>query len=185
VDPRYHSTLVASAIAEATAKAEAERWPATLASKDNYVFVRIRETRSGFGYLARIDLSRYPVEPYELGFFSPSVSEEDLERLPDTDPRFWPSSPTPGLDGSFHTRRPGAIRAFWCRPCTTGYFFYHVNDVWSPVDWPLHRVIGELLQAVAQAQHPRSWRSVERPVLIALAAQSGMELPENAGIDDG
>lgn len=138
-------------------------------------------------YLAKIDCSRYPVEPYEVGFINPATPRDDRRRVSDRDARFWPWSPMPGLHGSFNLHFARAIRVFWCRDCTASYFYYHGHEEgrrWDPARWSLDVVVSELRAAVRLATHPRHWRPVQRANLLAVAQARGVGLPAGAGIDD-
>jgi hypothetical protein len=137
-------------------------------------------------YLARIDLSGYPVEPYEIGFLDPAAARSEWDRLTDRDPRFWPLSGIPGLHGSFHVAFPGVIPVFWCERATAPFYHYHgAKESWVPRDWPVDAVVVKLVQALKKADHPRHWRPVGREQLFAEARKRGIDLPADAGVNRG
>jgi hypothetical protein len=189
VHPEYQERLISEAIRTVEARAAAEPWPDVAVQREReIIFVTMQGVRPGDDYLTRIDMSTFPIEPYEIGFVDPRASLEDRLHISDRDPRYWPWSPMPGLHGSFNIHFARAIRVFWCRDCTSGYYYYHGREAgsrWQPAKWPLVRVVAELRNAVRDAQHPRHWRPVQRPRLLALASERGIQLPANAGIDDG
>lgn len=189
MNPQYHSDLIAGQVERAR---EASGLRALLAGDieqdGEMVFVPLFGRRRGNDvYLARIDMSEYPVEPYEVGFIKPDVVGDDRLRVSDRDPRYWPWSPMPGLHGSFNIHYPGPIRVFWCRSATQAFFFYHGAEegkCWDPANWPLDIVIRELVDAVLVAEHPRHWRPVQRLLLEKLFSLKQQPIPHGAGIDD-
>lgn len=186
--PDYHSSLIESGIVAVKRRAQSEAWADIAVERDGgSVFVSLTGALVGDEYLAKIDMSRYPVEPYEVGFIRPGTNVGERNRVSDRDVRYWPWSPMPGLHGSFHIHFHRAIRAFWCRDCTASFFYFHGHEIgrrWQPSAWPLDYVVATLRTAVRQAVHPRHWRPVQRANLIGFAAQRGVVLPENAGLDD-
>ena len=185
MDQEYQERLIAAQVSELVARKETEGWTDVDVERDgDFVFVRLTGKLPDERYLAKVDLSRFPVDPYEVGFLDPDTDPSDRRRVSDRDPRYWPYSGMPGLHGSFNLVYTGAITVFWCRPCTFAYFWYHGgSDPWQPHEWPLWRVVAELRDAVKKADHPRRWRANERMTLIAIAKQKNITLPANAGID--
>jgi hypothetical protein len=136
-------------------------------------------------YLIRIEFGAYPIEPYEVGFLNPRALREDWERLSDRDPRYWPLSALPALHGSFQVRFSGAIPVFWCERATAPFFYYHGRKArWDPLEWPLDRLVLELLKAIKKADHPRHWRPVYATNLRLEALRRGAVIPDGAGVDD-
>lgn len=187
MDPEYHERIVKASYDELLERKAREGWTDVEFENDrDIVYAMFSGIRPGDRYLAKIDLARFPIDPYEVGFLDPEIDPSDRERVSDRDPRYWPYSPIPGLQGSFNLVRQGAITVFWCRQCTSAYFWYHgENDPWVPSEWPLHHVVEELRGAIQLAVHPRNWRPVERLTLLQIAHQNKILLPENAGIDHG
>jgi hypothetical protein len=108
-------------------------------------------------YLAKIEAAFYPVTPWRVGFIDPSVEGETRLLVPDRDPRFWPYSGLPGLNGGFHVSYPGPYRVFVCHPFTTEYFHYHADKAWEPEVYNLVRVIVQLDEEVKKADHFSKW----------------------------
>jgi hypothetical protein len=179
--PGYHESIVSDALAALRLRATAEQWTDVEVDREgDHVYVRLTGRGPGDMYLAKIDCTRYPVEPYELGFIRPASARADYGRVSERDPRYWPWSPMPGQHGSFLLTHGGAIRVFWCRPCTASYFYYHGMEQharWRPVAWPLHHVVDTLRQSVRLAEHPRHWRSIQRQTLLAAIQGSQVMLP--------
>lgn len=135
-------------------------------------------------YLARVDATLYPVRPFSVGFINPSTNRESWSLAHSRDPRQWPFSFSPGLHGSFHIVYGGAYRMFWCRECTSEFFFYHGDQPWDAGLWRLPRVLRHLQQAVALAEHPDQWRPLHGARVRQFAQQRGIALPDNAGTGD-
>lgn len=188
MDPAYQDAIITAAVAAAQQHARASGWSGvSIERDDDAVFVTLAGPLVGDDYLARIDFRRFPIEPYEIGFLNPRIAREERRRVSTQDPRYWPWSPMPGLDGSFNIIFARPIRVFWCRPCTESYFYYHGHEEgerWEPAKWPLLHVIDVLHACVLKARHPRHWRPLQRSQLFALAASRGVTLPEGAGADD-
>jgi hypothetical protein len=184
--PEYHAALVRGAVEALQRRAAAGGWTETTVEHiDSTVFVALNGRRAGDEYLAKIDMSKFPVEPYEVGFVNPRLATDDRMRVSSRDPRYWPWSPMPGLHGSFIIHYPRAIRTFWCRPCTAPFFYYHgAENRWEPGRWPLTTVVADLREAVLEAEHPRHWRAVQRATLFPFAQGRGVTLPPGGGRDD-
>lgn len=138
-----------------------------------------------YKYVARIDVSRYPVEPYWVGFINPDLAEQNWNTASDSDPRFWPWSPMPGLHGSFIVTFQGPFRTFWCRECNFPFFLYHgLDHRWSPNDWHLDRVVAHLRDALGpgRAEPPVRWRPIQQQALMLLAKNANLTLPPDAGL---
>lgn len=122
------------------------------------VFVRLFGPGGrGEPYLAKIEVSDYPVAPWRVSFIDPAADATDRWVVPDRDPRFWPYSPIPGLHGGFHVHYPGPYRVFVCLPFTREFFYYHPELAWHPEIYDLPRVICELELALKRAQHFSLW----------------------------
>lgn len=186
--PSYHDALVAAAVAAVVERARADGWSdVTVSREGTMVFVTLLGAERGDNYLAKIDMTRFPVEPYEVGFIKPVTEGPDRHRVSDRDPRYWPWSPMPALTGNFNLHFQGALRVFWCRDCTASYFYYHGHqpgEQWRPARWPLERVIAHLRAAAQLAIHPARWRPVQRAIIAQHAAQRGAALPEHGGVGD-
>ncbi len=186
--PDYHNAIIESALYAAREHVASEGWAeVTLEREGASVFATFVGAIAGDRYLARIDMARFPVEPYEVGFIKPETPRSDWLRVSDRDARYWPWSPMPALNGSFVIAFPRALRVFWCRDCTTSFFYIHGHEEgrrWSPHAWQLTAVISELRTAVLKAVHQRHWRYNQRPRLVELLAGAGISLPPNAAIDD-
>lgn len=187
MDPQYHESLIAKGVETLRLRVTAERWDdVSVERESDTVYVGLSGKNSGDRYLAVIDASGFPIEPYDIGFIRPDCPESERHRITPRDPRFWPWSPMPGLHGSFNLFFPGALRVFWCREWTVGYFYYHgQQERWEPASWPLEKVVEELRKDVAKAEHPRHWRPLQRQVLLHQAAALNLTLPASAGIDNG
>ena len=187
MQPGYHQAIVESAVMTLRKRAVSDgSQPLRMECDRDAVFVWLVGKIKGDEYVAKVDLSRYPVEPYEVGFIDPATSPENRLKVSDRDARFWPWSPMPGIHGSFNLQFPRAIRIFWCRECTNSFFYYHGHEagrVWEASKWPLHRVVDELRVAVTKADHPRHWRWLQRSVIEGEARRRGVELPDGAAID--
>jgi hypothetical protein len=186
MNPEYHQRLADASERQLRNVITASNWSGVVVEREgDHFFMELPGKNPLDRYVAHVDMSGYPVQPYHVGFFSPAASLADRYRVSDRDPRFWPWSPVPGFQGSFNITRAGPIPVFWCRPCTSAYFAYHPQDAWLPYLWPLDRVVAELREAVQLAFHPSRWRPVERLQLLAIAQQLNVPLPDLAGIDDG
>lgn len=186
--PDYQSTLIDEAVRATVARALDGGWDDVRVERDGTaVFITLEGAERGDDYLAKIEMGRYPLEPYEIGFVKPGSSGAERFRVSDRDPRYWPWSPMPALHGNFNLHFPGAIRVFWCRDCTTAYFYYHGHEAgqqWRPAAWPLWRVVSHLREAVKRAVHPARWRPHQRPRIGQYAARLGQRLPDGGGIGD-
>jgi hypothetical protein len=117
-------------------------------------------------YVAKIAAGLYPIQPWRVGFINPEVEVEKRRRIPDRDPRFWPFSGLPGLDGGFHVAYQGPFRVFVCMRFTVEYFYYHPDERWEPKVFDLSRVVIQLAEEVRKAEHFSKWVP-----LVKLAAQ--------------
>lgn len=184
MDPDYHSALLGAQFSRLESVARAE-WPEISVARQGaliYVGLERLSGRARASYRARIDAARYPVEPYRLGFIDPSLQEAEWAGARDRDPRNWPYSQFPGLQGSFNIIFAGPFRTFWCRACTEEYFYYHGEAVWDPAAWPIDRVVSHLREAVQTAEHPAQWRPLQVPLIHEAARARGIELPAHAGV---
>lgn len=183
MNPEYHQALIDAQYKELQA---ADRGESAIARDGPriYVDLEVRQQRAPAVFRCRIDTVRYPVEPYDVGFLDPSLPRDEWGRAHDRDPRYWPFSFFPGIQGNFNIIFAGAHRTFWCRECTREYFFYHGDQVWSPADWTLARVVGALRESVARAEHPAQWRPLQVPRLRQIAQGAGVVLPPGAGEGD-
>lgn len=187
MDRQYHDALVREEIDGLQQAISANGWSdVSFVRSGASVFVSLPgKSRLPLDkYVARIDLAAYPVLPYSVGFVDPDLPPAEWDRAHVRDPRFWPFSAMPGLQGSFNIAHPGPHRVFWCRPCTLEYFYYHGDQVWDPGAWPLYQVVSYLREAVQLAEHPRQWRPVQREQLLGIARANGIHLPEDAGLDN-
>jgi hypothetical protein len=187
MDPQYHEALIASSVERLRARIAEDGWDGVSVERDgDRVYVGLSGKTVGDRYLTVVDMSGFPIEPYDIGFIRPDSLPSERHWITSRDPRFWPWSPMPGLHGSFNLFFQGAFRVFWCREWTVGYFYYHGQEKrWEPAIWPLDKVVEELRRDVAKAEHPRHWRAVQRPVLLHQAAGLNLTLPAGAGIDNG
>ena len=109
-------------------------------------------------YLAKVEAGLYPVGQWRVGFIDPSVEGEERFKVPDRDPRFWPFSGLPGLNGGFHVSYAGPFRVFVCHPFTTEYLYYHGReDRWAPEVYDIARVVRQLDDEVKKADHFSRW----------------------------
>src|SRR6266852_1065587 len=110
----YHQAIVTAQFDELEACARKEDWrDVSFDRDDSYVYVAVRSLAvDTYTYVIRIDLSRYPVDPFWIGFINPSLPRERWASATASDPRFWPWSPMPGLHGSFILVFQGPIRTF-------------------------------------------------------------------------
>ena len=180
----YHRAVVDSQYAQLVSRGAADEWSDVSFQRENdciYVKLRISMPEE-YSYLCRIDMTDYPVDPYWIGFVNPALPPELWGKASDSDPRFWPWSPMPGLHGSFNIAYVGPFRTFWCRECTFPFFYYHGDRRWAPAEWRLDRVVAHLRDAVSKAEPPSRWRPIQRTVLAAAAANEGIALPLDAGL---
>lgn len=181
---KYQRDLLDGHYRDLLKRASTDEWhDVRLQRTDLLVFLEIegRSNRVAANYLSRIDASRYPVHPYWIGFLNPRLPQSEWPLASDHDPRFWPFSSIPGLQGSFNLFFSGPYRTFWCRPCTGEYFYYHGNDVWDPSRWTLSEVVAYLRDAVSHAEHPDHWRPLQQQNLVRAAKAQGIQLPAGAG----
>lgn len=190
MDTAYHDAAVAGEFKILQEAISEEDWPSpavrTVSLENQFIFVELRVPGNSkpLSYLARIDMVDYPVQPYRLGFLDPQIPRNEWATANDWDPRYWPFSFFPGLDGSFHIAHQAPHMVFWCRPCTAEYFYFHGNETWKASDWPLWRVVSHLGKAVVGARHPDEWRPLQAQRLHVKARMLGVLLPSSAGVDD-
>jgi hypothetical protein len=187
MDTQYHAAIAQGQFENLERRIVNDGWRDVSVVRDGYLIYLTLERRSGRAparYLCRIDMERYPVQPYRIGFLKPNLPTGERAEASDRDPRYWPYSTFPGLQGSFNIVFQGPYRTFWCRPCTVEYFYYHGDDVWSAAMWPLDRVAASLREAVQHAEHPDQWRPLQVPNLQMIARAQGITLPEGAGLGD-
>jgi hypothetical protein len=180
----YQQAIIDAQFEELKKRIEADHWAGIVVEREEtliYVCYRI-ETPVTQDYLVRIDMSHYPVDPYWIGFINPGLPRDRWNTASDSDPRFWPWSPMPGLHGSFNLSFQGPFRTFWCRPCTMPFFHYHGDQQWKPGAWDLSRVVAHLRDAIDKAVPPNQWRPLQQQALFALAARAGINLPTDAGL---
>lgn len=184
VFPEYHAAIVDAQFERLKERAAAEGWRNLAVERDDsQIYVRLAVERPApYRYISRIDISRYPVDPYWIGFINPDLPQERWREASDSDPRFWPWSPMPGLHGSFILAFQGPFRTFWCRDCNLPFFHYHGDQRWVPAAWPLDRLVAHLRQAVDLAEPPNRWRPLQQSILLMEAAKVGATLPEGAGL---
>src|SRR2546430_477803 len=161
----YHRAIVDAQYLTLTDRIAAERWSdLSVERHEALIYVRLQVSKPRLQeYLCRIDMRQYPVEPYWIGFLNPDARRERWSDLSDSDPRFWPWSPMPGLHGSFNITFLGPFRTFWCREFTVPFFYYHgLERKWSPGHWPLDRVVANLRDAIKRAEPPHNWRPIQQ-----------------------
>lgn len=187
MDVEYKEAIVSGQIEEALALIEEDGWDGvSLARYGSKVLVRFpgRGDRGPGGYLCRIELDGYPLRPYRIGFVEAGLRDDEALQANDKDPRYWPASFFPGLQGSFHVAYPGPYTVFWCQPCTEEYFYYHGDDPWMPRNWTLRIVVSRMWQAIGRAEHPHHWRKIQLARLSEIASQLEVTLPPGAGVGD-
>lgn len=182
---RYHEAIVENQYAALLARVERDEWTNVHAERSGpLIFVSVEVwDRGHYTYLTRIDTRAYPVDPYWIGFLNPNLPRQEWTVASDSDPRFWPWSPMPGLHGSFIVAYQGAgpYRTFWCRECTVPYFYYHGDQRWRPREWPVDRVVAHLREALRQAEPPTRWRPLQVPVIQQAGANVGVQIPADGG----
>src|SRR5215203_5266433 len=150
MDQEYQNALLEGHYSELLSRISSSGWKDVTPIRDGtliYLELGGNPNRPPASYLARIDAKRYPVHPYWVGFLKPDLPREEWALALDRDPRYWPFSFFPGLQGSFNIVFNGPYRTFWCRPCTVEYFYYHGQDPWRPSRWPLQEVVANLREA--------------------------------------
>ena len=180
----YHGAIVDVQYESLKSRAINESWADVSFDREGaHIYVTFQVFSSEpYRYLSHIDMSRYPVDPYWIGFINPSLPRQRWSTASDSDPRFWPWSPMPGLHGSFNIVFVGPFRTFWCRPCSFPFFYYHGEYPWVPAEWPLDRVVAHLRDAVKNAVLPNQWRPIQRQILLVAAANARIKLPADAGL---
>jgi hypothetical protein len=181
----FHAAIVAANVQHLENRIVRDAWADTaVVLKDGpIVYLSIRSAGiTPYEYRVRIDMTKFPVEPYWVGFIDPGLPQERWPLTSDTDPRYWPWSPMAGLHGSFILAFQGPYRTFWCRDCTVPFFAYHGDKRWDPAAWPLDRVVAHLREAIAQAEPPARWRPVQQGGLLQAAANAGVNVPPDAGL---
>jgi hypothetical protein len=179
---KYHRAIVDAQFDELLTRVKSDGWTDVSVDRDlSQVYVTLTaKSPVLYTYRSRIDMSRYPVDPYWVGFINPDLPRERWSTASASDPRFWPWSPMPGLDGSFILAFQGPFRTFWCRECNLPFFLYHGDWIWKPAEWHLSRVVAYLREAVNQGKAPNRWRPLQRDALFNLAARAGITLPPGA-----
>jgi hypothetical protein len=158
MDREYQRRLVASDFARLERRIDDEGRDISVEQIGDTVFARVYG-RGGTiePYLAKVEAGRYPVGPWRVGFIDPSVEGERRLNVPDRDPRFWPFSGLPGLNGGFHVSYTGPFRVFVCMPFSVEYFYYHANERWDPETYDLARVVIQLSEEIKKADHFSRW----------------------------
>lgn len=158
MDVQYQRHLIAAQFGELQHRIREQSMNIAAERVEDFIFARMygREG-SAEPYVVRISAGYYPVQPWRAGFVNPAVEGDDRLHIPDHDPRFWPFSGLPGLDGGFHVAFQGPFRVFICRPFTTEYFYYHHDHRWQPHVFDLSRVVMELDRELKKAQHFSKW----------------------------
>jgi len=179
----YQHAIIDEQYKEALERSKEEGWQdISLNRHESFIYARFTtELPKNYTYLCRIDMSRYPVDPYWIGFINPDLPNSRWDTSSDCDQRFWPWSPMPGLHGSFILAFQGPFRTFWCRDCNFPFFIYHSDHVWYPGSWRLSRVIASLRDAIRKAEPPSRWRPLQRETLVLIAGKMGFTLPDGAG----
>jgi hypothetical protein len=180
----FHEAIVNAQVRRLQDRVITDEWADTsVLQRDAVVYVTIHATApKAYEYRARIDMKKYPVDPYWVGFIDPTLPIEQWDSASDTDARYWPWSPMPGLHGSFILAFHGPYRTFWCRECTFPFFVYHGERRWNPGAWPVDRVVAYLREAIGQAAAPSRWRPMQQPALLQAAANAHISLPPDAGL---
>lgn len=180
----YHRAIVDAQYGALCKRATEEHWTNVTFERNGALFYVTFpvEARDQYTYVARIDMRRYPVDPYWVGFINADLPRTRWDSASDSDPRFWPWSPMPGLHGSFNLTFQGPYRTFWCRECNFPFFQYHPDRRWVPREWPLDRVVAHLRHALELAEPPTRWRPIEQQVILAIAARGGIIVPADAGL---
>ena len=180
----YHRAIVDAQYELLRARINGNHWnDISVERQGSRIYAHIRATLpEHFEYRCRIDMSRYPVDPYWVGFINPALPPDKWESATDSDPRFWPFSPIPGLHGSFNLIFQGPFRVFWCRECNFPFFYYHGERRWSPSAWTLERVVAHLRDAISEAEPPTRWRPIHQQALLVAAQKAQINLPPSAGI---
>lgn len=185
MDTAYHEAIVRSQFDRLIERLAHEARPIEVERSGSVIFAGFQGQSVTEHYRARIDMSRYPVDPYWVGFINPDLPRDEWQRVSDTDPRYWPWSPMPALHGHFNITFRGAYRIFWCWRCTVPYFHYHGHEEsWQPAHWPLDRVVVYLWDHTRRAEHPSRWRPQQRPIIVGFAERRGVTLPDGAGLGD-
>jgi hypothetical protein len=176
MNQRYQKAIVESQFLEAVRSVAESKWEDTELHMTGLVVLCHFAFADG-KYLARIDASEYPVEPYWVGFLDPATSRDQWLRACDGDARYWPWSPMPGLHGSFNLTFGGSYRVFWCRECTRQFFHYHGDHPWQPASWPMARVVSHLRDAALRATPPGKWLPIEMEGIRVIAANMNVQIP--------
>lgn len=180
----FHEAIVNAQLQRLEERISRDGWTDTaVAQTGTFVYVTIRAPAPQvYDYRVRIDMRKFPVDPYWVGFIDPSVPKERWDDASDSDPRYWPWSPMAGLHGSFILSFEGPYRTFWCRECNFPFFVYHGDQRWNPAAWPLDKVVAHLRDAIARAESPSRWRPLQQAALLQVAANARISLPADAGL---
>src|SRR4051812_24141155 len=90
MDDTYHRAIVDAQYEVLRARISGDRWDDVSVEREgSRIYADIRATQpENFEYRCRIDMSRYPVDPYWVGFINPALPRENWESASDSDPRF-------------------------------------------------------------------------------------------------
>lgn len=158
MDAEYQHRLIASQFQRLESRIKDESHEIVAERVGATVFARFCGLgRAREPYVAKIRAAMYPIQPWRVGFINPEVEGDARLAIPDRDPRYWPFSGLPGLDGGFHVAFQGPFRVFVCKPFTVEYFYYHPDQRWDPRVYDLSRVVIELAAEVRNAEHFSKW----------------------------
>lgn len=163
MDPEYQRRLVEDGFARLQRRVREESREIDAEMAGGTVFARMHGAAGSIEpYLLKVEAGLYPVGPWRVGFVDPEAQGEERLRLPDHDPRYWPFSGLPGLNGGFHVSYPGPFRVFVCHPFTVEFFHYHGDVRWEPWAYGLDRVVIQVSDAVRKADHFSKWYPLVR-----------------------
>ncbi|HEX8145031.1 MAG TPA: hypothetical protein VF553_20865 [Pyrinomonadaceae bacterium] len=158
MDPEYQRRLVADGFVQLQRRIIEEGLDIGAEMVGGLVFARIYGAAGqSEPYQLKIGAGQYPVGPWRVGFINPEAEGEDRLSVHDRDPRYWPFSGLPGLNGGFHISYPGPFRVFICHPFTSEFFYYHGDERWDPWAYDLARVVIQLSGEVKKADHFSKW----------------------------
>jgi hypothetical protein len=163
MDAEYQRRLVEDGFAQLLRRIGEESREIEAEMEGGAVFARMSGAGGGAEpYQLKVEAGQYPVGPWRVGFIDPAARGEGRLTLPDHDPRYWPFSGLPGLDGGFHVSYPGPHRVFVCHPFTAEYFYYHADTRWEPWAYGLERVVIQIGDEVKKANHFSRWYPLVR-----------------------